>query len=294
MKARTAIALAALLASFSALCGSVWIDGDLAPAGTGYAALAAGAVVALTAAIARGVRGMPQDSLGFAARAAWFVALASFVSLVLAPGGAWLFVELVLLVVLLARRATERAWLGLGGSASAVLVVALAFKLWLLRQGSLQQWQVAQVDVPILSWLPFEALAPLQTIDIGRFTASELGLPPAGLHFGSSASLVVLGCTSAVAALALAAWGAREHEDDRVEALLATLPPQVARAVESVLPEGEWAAAGLHHLPERKLARRIEQLVRERARGLDRSQRLLQQPEVLRWLAPEHAEDRTT
>lgn len=291
MTARDAIARGTLLAGISLACGSVWIDADGAPAGTGYASLCAGLLVALVAAVARGVQGMPQDRLGLVARAAWFVALASFVSLAVAPGGAWLFVELLLVVLLLARSMPGRSRFGIGSAALLALVVASAFKLWLLRQGSLQRWHVAQLDVPVLSWLPFEALSPIQTIDIGSFTAAEMGLPPAGLHYGASALLVVAGCASAMAALAYLSYGAREHEDDRVEALLATLPPPVSQAVRAVLPESEWAAAGLHHLPERKLARRIEQLVRERVHGLDRTQRLLLQPEVRRWLAPGQEED---
>ncbi|MEY2745397.1 MAG: hypothetical protein RL112_439 [Planctomycetota bacterium] len=289
MSAKDAIGLGCLLAGLCGLCGAVWIDPDLALAGTGHAALAAGVVVALVATLASGKSplGLPQDAIGAVARVGWFAAQAFLVALVLAPGGAWLFVELLLLLVLLARRDATRAWLGFGGAAFATLVAALAFKLWILHQGSEGRWQVASVPVPLVSALPFEALEPLRAVELGQFTADELGLPPAGLGYGLVALLLVVGFACGVAATALCAHGAREHEDDRIDDLLRTLPAPLARSVQALVPEREWEALGLHGLPERKLARRLEELARERARALEQARLATRAPEVQAWLALE-------
>lgn len=287
MSAKDTIALGCLLAGACGACGAVWIDPDLALAGTGHASLAAGIVVALVASLARGAGalGLPQDATAVVARLGWFGAQAFLVALVLAPGGAWLFVELSLLLVLLARRDATKAWLGFGGPAFATLVAALAFKLWILHQGSEGRWQVASVPVPIVASLPFEALAPLRAVELGLFTADELGLPPAGLHYGFVALLLVVGFACGVAGTALLAHGAREHEDDRIDALLSTLPAPLAHSVEALVPEREWAQLGLHGLPQRKLARRLEELVRERARALEQARLATRTPEVQAWLA---------
>jgi len=289
LSAKDAIGLGCLLAGLCGLCGAVWIDPDLALAGTGHAALAAGVVVALVATLASGKSplGLPQDATGAVARVGWFAAQAFLVALVLAPGGAWLFVELLLLLVLLARRDATRAWLGFGGAAFATLVSALAFKLWILHQGSEGRWQVASVPVPLVSALPFEALEPLRAVELGQFTADELGLPPAGLGYGLVALLLVVGFACGVAATALRAHGAREHEDDRIDDLLRTLPAPLARSVQALVPEREWEALGLHGLPERKLARRLEELARERARALEQARLATRAPEVQAWLALE-------
>jgi hypothetical protein len=289
LSAKDAIGLGCLLAGLCGLCGAVWIDPDLALAGTGHAALAAGVVVALVATLASGKSplGLPQDAIGAVARVGWFAAQAFLVALVLAPGGAWLFVELLLLLVLLARRDATRAWLGFGGAAFATLVAALAFKLWILHQGSEGRWQVASVPVPLVSALPFEALEPLRAVELGQFTADELGLPPAGLGYGLVALLLVVGFACGVAATALCAHGAREHEDDRIDDLLRTLPAPLARSVQALVPEREWEALGLHGLPERKLARRLEELARERARALEQARLATRAPEVQAWLALE-------
>jgi hypothetical protein len=287
VSAKDSISLGVLLAGACGVCGAAWIDPDLAIAGTGHASLAAGVVVALVASLARGTGslGVPQDAAGAIARLGWFSAQAFLVALVLAPGGAWLFAELLLLLALLARREATGAWLGFGGAAFAALVGALAFKLWILHQGSEGRWQVASVPVPIISSLPFEALKPLSAVELGMFTADELGLPPAGLHYGLVALLLVVGFACGVAGTALCAHGAREHEDDRIDALLCTLPPPLARSVEALVPEREWAALGLHGLPQRKLARRLEELVRERARALEQARLVTREPEVQAWLA---------
>ena len=292
MTAAAAIQWGSLLAGFAGLCGAVWIDADGAFAGVGYAPLAAGSIVALVALLARKDAGMPHDAWALSARIGLYAALSFLLALVLAPDGAWLYAELVVLVVLLTRQRPRAAWLGFGASTFVGLCIALAFKLWLLRQGSLQQWQVAQLDVPVVSWVPLDILRPFQTIDIGSFTASELGLPPAGLAFGPTALLLAVGFVAAVASIALLSWGEAEHEDDRVAALLSTLPPAVAQLVEVLIPEREWGALGLHGLSDRKLARRMEELVRERARALQHSQVVLQHPAVRRWLAlPESSKE---
>ncbi len=295
MKAHTAIQWGALLASVAGLCGAVWIDANGAPAGVGYAPLAAGSIVALVALLARRGAGMPHDAWALCARVGLYAALSFLLALVLAPDGAWLYAELVVLVLLLTRERPRTAWLGFGASTFVWLCIALAFKLWLLRQGSLQQWQVAQLDVPVVSWVPLDILRPFQTIDIGSFTASELGLPPSGLAFGLTSLVLAVGFVSAVASIALLSWGEAEHEDDRVAALLSTLPPAVAQLVEALIPEREWSALGLHGLSDRKLARRMEELMRERARALQHSQIILQHPAVRQWLAlPEQGKEANT
>lgn len=295
MTAHTAIQWGVLLAGVAGLCGAVWVDANGALAGVGYAPLAAGSIVALVALLARRGAGMPHDAWALGARIGLYAALSFLLALVLAPDGAWLYAELVILVLLLTRERPRMAWLGLGASTFVWLCIALAFKLWLLRQGSLQQWQVVQLDVPVVSWVPLDILRPFQTIDIGSFTASELGLPPSGLAFGLTALVLAVGFVSAVASIALLSWGEAEHEDDRVAALLSTLPPAVAQLVEVLIPEREWSTLGLHGLSDRKLARRMEELVRERARALQQSQVVLQHPAVRQWLAlPEPGREANT
>jgi hypothetical protein len=102
-----------------------------------------------------------------------------------------------------------------------------------------------------------------------------LGFPPAGLAFAPTCALWALGFAVCVAGLLLLQASALEHEDERIHDLLSTLPPPVCDAVERVVPAEEWRALGLHGLPARALARRIESLVAERVRKLEGLRRTL-------------------
>ena len=90
-----------------------------------------------------------------------------------------------------------------------------------------------------------------------------------------------MGFALCTAGLVLVQASAIEHENDRVHALIRTLPGPVADVVERLLPEEEWRDQGLHGLPERQLARRIEALVSERMRRQDALRRALDPSRLL-------------
>jgi hypothetical protein len=108
-----------------------------------------------------------------------------------------------------------------------------------------------------------------------------MGFPPAGLDFAPSATLWALGFAAVLGGLALVQSSAIEHENDRIHALIRTLPPSVADVVERILPEEEWRDLGLHGLPERQLARRIESAVAERVRRQQALRRALEDARLL-------------
>lgn len=244
------------------------VDANGAIAGTGYAPLAIGALLALVAVLVRAgtsVR-LPRDLVSSFAALSIFCGLAFLLGGVLAPGGPWMFFELFVLLFVVALRRPRpdapAAWLGAGSAW--LLGVMLLFRLWITYQGSEHRWQVASVDVPVLSWIPLDWLAPVQTVSLGSFTPREMGFPPAGVDFALTTGLWAIGFSLCVAGVLLVQSAAREHECDRVHDTIHTLPGPLANAVEQLVPEDEWAALGLLGLAERPLCKRIERLVTER------------------------------
>lgn len=268
------LALACAMIALGGLLLGLQVDGNGALVGTGYPALGVGAIVALAALLFSASQrpSMPRDLVTGMSAASAFVGLAFLVSGVLAPGGGWMFFEVLLLVVVFARTAARDDSLSRG--AIALLALMLLFRLWISYQGSRHEWQLVSIDVPILSSIPLDFLAPIQQVELGAFTPRELGLPPAGLDFAPSLALWTAGFVLCVVGVAWRARAACEHENDRVHATIHELPPSLATLVERLLPEGEWRALGLHGLADRALRKRIEELVVARVvsrRELDRA-----------------------
>jgi hypothetical protein len=260
------IALGALMIACGGLLLGVQVDANRGFSGTGYSAFALGAVVALVSTIvrARGTQGLPRDGSGAFAALAAFLGLSFVAGGVLAPGGPWMFAEFAALLVLALRRPREGSrWISSG--ALWLLVALFLFRLWITYQGSRNHWQVLSVPIPVLSWLPFDFLAPIQSVALGSFTPWELGMPPAGIDFPITLGLWSGGFALCAAGIFVLQLAAREHENDRVHDVIRTLPAPVAGLVERLLPEDEWEALGLHGQPTRLLCKRIEALVRERA-----------------------------
>jgi len=283
--AASGIAFGAILVGVGGLMLGLQVDANGAWCGTGLSSLAIGALLALGAIavrVASKVGRMPRDELGLAAVAIGFFGLAFAIGGALAPGGPWMFLQVLLLVSVVALRkpdAESGRWIGNG--AFVLLALFLVFRLWISWQGSQLRWQVMSVDVPILSWLPFDFLAPISRVSLGSFTPLEMGFPPAGLDFAPSATLWAIGFAAVIGGLALLQASTIEHENDRIHALIRTLPPQVADVVERLLPEEEWRELGLHGLPERQLARRIESAVAERVRRQQALRRALEETKLL-------------
>jgi hypothetical protein len=265
--AQTGIALGGTLAALGGVLLGLQVDQNGALSGTGLTTLAIGALLALGTTVARvkTLGGLPRDTLGLFAAAASFLASAFVFAGVLAPGGPWMFFEVFLIVALVVLRkppGESARWIGNG--TLGLLATMLLFRLWVSWQGSENRWQVMSVDIPVISWFKFAFLEPFQSIALGSFTPHELGFPPAGLGFAPTAALWSIGFALALAGLVIVQTSAREHENDRIHALIHTLPTPFARVIERLLPEEEWHALGLHGLPERRLAKKIEALVGER------------------------------
>lgn len=263
------IAIAGSMVGLGGVLLGVQIDGNDHLAGTGFTALAIGALLALVATLVRiGAAGrLPRDGIGVFAAATAFLGMAFVFSGVLAPGGPWMFFEMLVLLLLVARRrdhehATER-WLG--AASLWTLGLMLLFRLWITYQGSEYRWQLLSIRIPVVSWIPLDWLAPIQSVSLGSFTPQEMGFPPAGLNFPATMTAWAIGFCLCAVGLVVVQNAAREHENDRVHELIHTLPPTLARLVERLLPEEEWQALGLHGLAERPLSRKIERLVQERA-----------------------------
>jgi len=279
------IVLGAILVGVGGLLLGLQVDANGAWCGTGLAPLAIGALLALGAIAVRvgsSTGRMPRDDVGIAAVVAGFFGLTFAIGGALAPGGPWMFFEVLLLVaVVTLRKADARTGHWIAPSALGLLAVFLLFRLWISYQGSQLRWQVMSVDVPVVSWIPFDFLDPVKHVALGSFTPLEMGFPPAGLDFALSTTLWALGFAACVAGMMLVQSSTIEHENDRIHALIRTLPPSVADVVERLLPEDEWRELGLHGLPERRLARRIESAVAERVRRQDALRRALEQSKML-------------
>ena len=281
------IALSALLIACGGVLLGLQIDSRGLYSGTGFIALGLGALVALVSALVRlaGARGFPRTFAGAFAALASFLGFVFVIGGVLAPGGPWMFFEVLVLLAVCARRPREQErWIG--GLLLALLVVFLLFRLWVTYQGSENRWQVLSLPIPVLSWIPFAFLEPIQSVSLGSFTPHELGFPPSGVNFAVSMALWASGFCLCVAGLFLIQMAAREHENDRIHDLIHTLPLPLALLVERLLPEDEWNRLGLHGLAERQLGKRIESLVRDRAQRQQELQRAWEDSRLLGPLEP--------
>ena len=262
------LALSGLMIAGGGLLLGLQVDGNGRLAGTGYAALGIGALVALVTTLLQvSASGrLPRDPASAAAGVAAFFGLAFVVAGVLAPGGPWMFFEVFVLLWVLARRRSSLEAGGpvVTGSGLFLLGLLLLFRLWVTWQGSEHRWEVMSVEIPVLSWIPLTWLEPVQAVELGSFTPRELGFPPTGLDFPLTTALWSTGFCLCALGLWVRGRAAEEHENDRIHDLIQTLPPGPARMVEKLLPEDEWVALGLHGLPERALGKRIETLVSER------------------------------
>lgn len=265
--AGTGILLGGFLIGAGGVLLGLQVDQNGAWSGTGWTAFAIGALLALGAMLLRARRegALPRDTLGITAVVNVFAGLTFVLSGVLAPGGPWMFFEIAVLVAIVVfKRPQESAGRWLSYGMLGLLAALLFFKCWVAYQGSENRWSIMSLDIPVISALPFDFLDPIKRIALGSFTPHEMGFPPAGLSFAPTLALWSIGFALCVAGLLLTQASAREHENDRIHALIHTLPGGLANFVERIVPEEEWCALGLHGLPERRLARRIESLVAER------------------------------
>ena len=287
--ASVGILFGGILVGVGGILLGVQIDQNGSWSGTGWASFALGALLALGAALVRtkSQGRLPRDTLSIFAAVTAFLALAFVLAGVLAPGGPWMFFEMFLIVAVVVFRkpnAESGRWMSFG--VLGMLAAMLLFRLWIAYQGSENRWQVMSVDIPILSSLPFEFLAPIRSVALGSFTPHELGFPPAGLSFAPTMALWAIGFALCIAGFVLAQTSAREHENDRIHALIRTLPAPVANFVERLIPEDEWHELGLHGLPERRLAKRIEALVASRMSRQKELQSALDQSKLLTMTNP--------
>lgn len=261
------LALGGLLVGVGGVLLGLQIDQNGAWSGTGWTVFAIGALLALGAMLMRTKHegALPRDTLGLFAVVTAFAGLTFVLSGVLAPGGPWMFFEIAVLVaVVVFKRPQQDAIRSMNLGLLTLLAVLLLFKLWIAYQGSENRWALMSVNIPVISWLPFEFLDPIKSIALGSFTPHEMGFPPAGFSFAPTLALWSIGFALCVAGMLLSQASAREHENDRIHDLIHTLPPGLANFVERIVPEEEWQSLGLHGLSERRLARRIEALVSER------------------------------
>jgi hypothetical protein len=263
------LALAGAMIAVGGLLLGLQVDARGTLCGTGFTPLALGGLVALLASaiqIGNGAR-LPRDPMTATGAALGFLGMAFLVGGVLAPGGAWMFWELVVLVWVLARRRRKlRDGSGpdLGLAGIGLLALMLIFRIWITWQASRHAWQLFTVDVPFLSVLPFAWLEPVKTITVGEFTQHEMGFPPTGLNFSVSMILWSAGFALCAFGCWARAEASREVEIERVHDLIETLPAGTVMIVHRLMPETEWEALGLLGLPQHRLARRIESLVLER------------------------------
>ena len=285
MSAERQLGFACLLIAIGGVLLALQLDGDGALVGTGFVPLGIGAVVALAATLLAGARSntLPRDALDVLSIASAFLGLAFIVAGVLAPGGSWLFFEVLVLLWLLTRRPPEQKASGpiLAPSACAALVVMLLVRLWIAYQGSENRWQLMEISVPILSSIPLKLLDPIKTIQLGSFDPTEMGLPITGMSFGPTLALWSCGFAAVAGGLMWRARAAYELENDRIHATIQTLPPTLARLVERLLPEEEWKQQGLHGLSERLRCKKIEALIGKEMRSRREFENLLRRTPLL-------------
>ncbi len=262
------LALACAMIGAGGVLLGLQLDGNGALSGTGFTTLALGGLVALVATLIQlGAAGrLPRDLTAAVSAVMGFLGITFLIAGVLAPGGSWMFWELLVLCWVLARRrrAVQPGGPEVGAGGLLLLSLMLLFRLWILWQGSRHEWQLFTVDAPVLSSLPFAWLEPVKHITIGDFSQQEMGFPPAGLDFAVSTTLWTAGFTLCAVGLWLRNEAAREVEIERIHALVELLPPAAGLIVVRLLPESEWERLGFFGLSEWRLARRMEQLVSER------------------------------
>jgi hypothetical protein len=108
-QARWMMAWAGLAIALGGTLLSLQVDGNHDLVGTGYTALSIGGLVALVATLLQvGSSGrLPRDVATALSSTAAFLGVAFIVAGVLAPGGPWMFMEVFVLLWLLARRRTR-------------------------------------------------------------------------------------------------------------------------------------------------------------------------------------------
>lgn len=268
--AQLQLALACLMVALGGLLLGLQVDGTGALVGTGWAPLGLGALVALAATLLQSARGrsLPRDAISGFSALCGFLGLAFVVAGVLAPGGGWMFFEVLLLAALLARRSASAGSTGPELRAGTVFVLAamLVFRLWITWQGSEHRWQVMSVPIPFVSSLPFDLFDSVRRVDLGEFRPEELGFPPAGLRFTPTLALWAGGFALCVSGLLWRTHAGLEHENDRIHATIHELPPPLAALLDKLLPEEDWIELGLHGLSDRMRRKRIEALVGDRLR----------------------------
>ena len=262
------LALACLMIGLGGLLLGLQVDGNGELVGTGFTALGVGALVALAASLVQAsVAGrLPTDWVAGFSALCGFLGMSFCVAGVLAPGGSWMFFEVLLLFWLLARRRARVQPGGpeITGGTLVAMGLMLVFRLWITWQGSEHRWQVMSIELPIVSWIDVPWLEAVRSVELGSFTPTELGFPRTGLDFPISMTLWTAGFALAASGLWMRNRAARDHQNDRIHALIHTLPLGPAALVERLVPEDEWEALGLHGLTERRIARRLEALVAER------------------------------
>lgn len=247
--------------------------------GTGLRSLGLGALVAVAALVLTFLTvgrsamepRLPRDLLGALSSAAGFFGLTFLVSAVLLPGGSWMFVEAVILVLVLSRGDGGRGQLSFASGPSLrqgvllVLALFLALRLWVTWQGAHHRWAAIELDIPIAAQIGFLP-ERLRTLSLGEFSATEFGFPRVGLDFDATLALWAAGFALVAGGLWLRHKNAFEVEGDRIQDTIEALPPQLAVLVQRVLPEEEWARLGLHGLGERQRRKRIAALTEDRMR----------------------------
>ncbi len=285
MNAERQVTFACLLIAVGGVLLAMQLDGDGAIVGTGYAPLGIGAVVALAATLLAGQSraSLPRDGLDVMSTASAFLGLAFIVAGVLAPGGSWLFFEVFILLWLLTRRRPEEKSDGpiLAPSACVALALMLLLRLWIAYQGSENRWQLMEISVPIISWIPWHILDPIKTIKLASFDPTEMGLPASGMRFGPTLALWSCGFAAVASGLMWRSRAAYELENDRIHQAIQSLPQALARLVERLIPEQDWKRLGLHGLSERMRCKRIEALVEKEMRARREFDSLLQRTALL-------------
>ena len=265
---RLHLALSCLAIAAGGVLLGVQVDASGDFAGTGHTALGIGALIALVATLAQASASghLPRSPLQAFSTVAGFCGLCFITAGVLAPGGAIMFFEVLLLIWFLARRRNpdQASWPEISRGGLVLVALMGVFRFWVTYQGSRHEWAVMSVDVPLLSGIDADWIRPVSSVSLGSFTPHELGFPPAGIDFPMTLGLWSLGFVLCAAGLWIQARASREYESDRIHALISSLPPAIGLMVEKLIPEDDWEDLGLFGLPERRLARRIETLVGER------------------------------
>lgn len=246
---------------------------DGALAGTGFASLGMGAVIALLPTVtalsgaSRGSGGpiLPRDWLSALSGLCGFAGLAFVASGVLVPGGPWMFIEALLLLLVLSRRNRDGEVAGLQITSGTLLWLAVLWlaRLWVTYRGVTNEWAALRFEVPLLGSLPW---LPewMRVISLGDFTAEEFGIPAVGLHFAQTITFWAVGMALCVGGLWWRHRAAIEYENDKVHGSVQRLPPALTAVVNLLLPEDEWRELGLHGLSERQRCKRVVQLTQER------------------------------